>query len=97
MEPKYSILLCNQNLKNYEDLILSRLLSGIKVIWFGTGEEADALFEEHRDFAKGLFLQVMIDLMNLELFKADPISLSFLMELHCFCMECPIGFRISWI
>lgn len=58
MNPKYSVLLCNQDLEEYEDLILTWLLSGIKVIWFGTGEEADDLFEEHKDFAKGLFLQV---------------------------------------
>ena len=58
MDPKYSVLLCNQNLDNYDDQITMWLLSGIKVIWFGSAADATELKEEHPEFVKELFLQV---------------------------------------
>lgn len=58
MDPKYSILLCNQDIEEYEDLILTWLLSGIKVIWFGGQEDVDYLYNEHQEFVKALFLLV---------------------------------------
>lgn len=36
MEPKYSILLCNQSLAEYKNRISEWLHSGIKVFWFGS-------------------------------------------------------------
>lgn len=35
MDPKYSILLCNQALAEYEERISHWLSLGIKVFWFG--------------------------------------------------------------
>ncbi len=59
MNPKYSVLLCNQNYTDYEDQITMWLLSGIKVIWFcKSPEEADEVCSEHEPFFKELFLQV---------------------------------------
>lgn len=57
MEPKYSILLCNQLYAKYENRISEWLHSGIKVFWFGTAEESDYLKEKYSAFAKRFFLQ----------------------------------------
>ena len=57
MNPRYSILLCNQDYEEYEDQITTWLLSGVKVIWFGkTPEEIDGIIAEHKEFADSLFL-----------------------------------------
>lgn len=58
MNPQYSILLSNQNLTNYKSQIDSWLHSGIKVIWFGSAVDVDALKNAYSDFAKELLLQV---------------------------------------
>lgn len=57
MNPQYSILLCNQSIAEYESRITAWLLNGIKVLWFGTEEEADFLKARHADFAKAFLLQ----------------------------------------
>lgn len=57
MNPKYSILLCNQSYSRYKDKISEWLHSGIKVFWFGRLEECNLLKEAHTVFAKRLFLQ----------------------------------------
>ncbi len=56
MEPKYSILLCNQNIENYREQINTWLHKGIKVIWFSVGEDADALKRAFKPFAKAFLL-----------------------------------------
>lgn len=56
MEPKYSILLCNQNFKKYKDRIRGWLFQGIKVIWFGNEEDVEYLRREYDDFAKAFLL-----------------------------------------
>lgn len=58
MEPKYSILLCNQIYTKYEDKISEWLYSGIKVFWFGESRECTLLKEKYSAFAKRFFLQV---------------------------------------
>ena len=56
MEPKYSILLCNQNIEEYQEKINIWLHQGIKVIWFGTEEDVDSLKSQYKPFAKALIL-----------------------------------------
>ena len=58
MEPKYSILFCNQSYEKYRNRISEWLHFGIKVFWFGTAEEANELKEKYPKFAKRFFLQV---------------------------------------
>ena len=58
MNPKYSILLCNQLYSEYSTKIKNWLESGIKVLWFSTdAEEVKSLQEEFPAFAKALLLQ----------------------------------------
>ena len=57
MEPKYSILLCNQSLTEYGEKIEQWLSVGIKVLWFGREEEAVTLKAKHEGFAKAFLLQ----------------------------------------
>ncbi len=57
MEPKYSVLVCNQALAEYEEIIEKWLSAGIKVLWFGSEEEADSLKSKHEGFAKAFLLQ----------------------------------------
>ena len=57
MEPKYSILLCNQSLALFEEKIEHWLSAGIKVIWFGREEDASRLKEKNDEFAKCFLLQ----------------------------------------
>lgn len=57
MNPKYSILLCNQSYSRYKDKISEWLHAGIKVFWFGRLEECSLLKEAHTAFAKRFFLQ----------------------------------------
>ena len=56
MDPKYSILLCNQSIEEYRGQINSWLHQGIKVIWFGSGEDVRLLKAEHTAFAKAFLL-----------------------------------------
>lgn len=58
MNPKYSVLLCNYPLSEYRDAIEKWLRFGIKVVWFGTDEEAKELKSTYPEFAKELLLQV---------------------------------------
>lgn len=57
MEPKYSVLFCNQNLQEYKVQIGEWLKEGIKVFWFGTKEEVHLLRTEYQPFVSALFLQ----------------------------------------
>ena len=56
MEPKYSILLCNQSIDEYKNKITEWLHQGIKVIWFGKDEDIRLLKAEHAAFAKAFLL-----------------------------------------
>ena len=56
MDPRYSILLCNQSFEEYKGQIDIWLHQGIKVIWFGTDEDVRLLKAEYPDFAKALLL-----------------------------------------
>ena len=56
MDPKYSILLCNQRIEEYRGQINSWLHQGIKVIWFGNDEDVRLLKAEHAAFAKAFLL-----------------------------------------
>ena len=57
MEPKYSILLCNEDLKEYMSKIENWLFSGIKVIWFSVPEDVKTLNETFPEFKKYYLLQ----------------------------------------
>ena len=56
MNPKYSILLCNQNMDQYKNSIALWLHQGIKVIWFGSDDDVIFLQAEHASFAKAFLL-----------------------------------------
>ena len=55
MEPKYSILLCNQDIADFENKIERWLKDGIKVIWFGTEQDVTMLKEKYHAFPKHFF------------------------------------------
>ena len=57
MDPKYSILLCNQVLTDYKTKIEEWLSVGIKVLWFGSEETASVLKEQFMSFSKAYLLQ----------------------------------------
>lgn len=57
MEPKYSILLCNQSLKLYAEKISTWLMAGVKVLWFGSSDDVDLLKTQYPDFVKAFLLQ----------------------------------------
>lgn len=57
MDPKYSILLCNQNLTEYENRISNWLSLGTKVLWFGKEEEVALLKDKYSEFEKAFLLQ----------------------------------------
>lgn len=57
MDPRYSILLCNQALAEYEEKINNWLSDGIKVLWFGKEDEAVRLKQRHAGFTKAFLLQ----------------------------------------
>ena len=63
MEPKYSVLLCNKNLAEYEQKIPAWLSEGIKVIWFSTdSSQVASLNNRYRSFAKAyLFLAYVVN------------------------------------
>lgn len=56
MNPKYSILLCNQSIEEYKGQIDIWLHQGIKVIWFGKEEEVRLLKAEYSAFSKAFLL-----------------------------------------
>lgn len=60
MEPRYSILFCNQTLTTYKEKIAEWLHSGIKVIWFGTSEDVNWLKNTYVEFAKEFLLQAYV-------------------------------------
>lgn len=60
MDPKYSILLCNQNLTEYEDKILNWLSGGIKVLWFGVVGDVESLKAKYQGYAKAFLLQAYV-------------------------------------
>ena len=64
MDPKYSILLCNQSLEEYKEKIEECLHQGIKVIWFGKDEDVQLLRAEHAVFAKALLFACLYDLCD---------------------------------
>lgn len=57
MEPKYSVLLCNQIFAEYKDKINNWLRSGIKVIWFGDKRDVMQLKQEYFEFVNAFLLQ----------------------------------------
>ena len=86
MEPKYSILFCNQSYGKYKNKISEWLHSGIKVFWFGTAEEANELKEKHSEFVKRFFLQVYeTDIKNAGIIVdgIDNKNLIFVLEKAC--------------
>ncbi len=60
MEPKYSILLCNQDIADFENKIERWLKDGIKVIWFGTEQDVTMLKEKYHAFSKAFLLQAYV-------------------------------------
>ncbi len=56
MEPKYSVLLCNQDLAEYEEKIADWLHAGVKVIWFGMEKEVETLLKKHASFSRAFLL-----------------------------------------
>ena len=60
MEPKYSILLCNQDIADFENKIEHWLKDGIKVIWFGTEQDVTMLKEKYHAFSKAFLLQAYV-------------------------------------
>ena len=56
MDPKYSIVLCNQNFQEYYRQIKTWLYQGIKVIWFGKDEEVRLLKAYYTAFGKAFLL-----------------------------------------
>lgn len=57
MKPRYSILLYNQILVEFQDKISQWLGLGIKVIWFGKQEDVSALKGRYKEFNKHFLLQ----------------------------------------
>lgn len=65
MNPKYSILLCNQSINENRDKVDEWLHLGIKVIWFGTDADVKQLKKDHAGFAKEFLLQAyVVDFKN---------------------------------
>lgn len=56
MEPKYSILLCNQSIPDFENRIDRWLKDGIKVIWFGTSQDVSMLKNRFQAFSAAFLL-----------------------------------------
>ena len=57
MDSKYSILLCNQNLTEYENRISKWISLGTRVLWLGKEEEVTLLKDKYSEFAKAFLLQ----------------------------------------
>lgn len=86
MEPKYSILLCNQSLNEYQGAIEKWLHTGIKVIWFGSAEDVNTLNTMHKTFAKELLLQAYATDLNIKKIiydGKDPDHFLWILEKRC--------------
>lgn len=72
MEPKYSILLCNQVLAEYEDKIEYWLSCGIKVLWFAKNQtEIDILKNKFGPFAKAFLMLAYMTTLEDEFVVVD--------------------------
>lgn len=60
MEPKYSVLLCNQPFAEYDNRIAKWLHSGIKVFWFGSSNDVETLRESYPQFVDEYLLQTFV-------------------------------------
>lgn len=60
IEAKYSVLLCNKQIEEYISFIDSWLISGIKVIWFGTDEDFKLLDSKYKDYMDAFLLQAYV-------------------------------------
>lgn len=60
MNPKYSVLLCNQSLAEYKNIIADWLSKGIKILWIGKENEVSLLKEQYKKYAKEYLLQAYV-------------------------------------
>jgi ATP-dependent exoDNAse (exonuclease V) beta subunit len=60
MEAKYSVLISNHDLSEYENQINIWLHEGIKVIWFGSISDVKILKEKYSDFVDAYILKVFV-------------------------------------
>lgn len=60
MEPKYSILLCNQSYDQYKNHINGWLAQGIKVFWFGTEKDKLTLQQQYPAFCKAYLMNCFV-------------------------------------
>lgn len=61
MNPKYSVLLCNQQYSEYEEKIAEWLSNGIKVIWFSQDiSVVNKLKTTFEKYAKVFLLQAYV-------------------------------------
>lgn len=60
MNPKYSVLLCNQDSETYISRIDSWLHEGIKVIWIGKEKDVNTLGKKYSSFAKAFLFQTYV-------------------------------------
>lgn len=89
MEPKYSILLCNQTLAEYEDKIKYWLSSGIKVLWFSKDEtEISTIKDTFKPFAKAFLLLAYVTTVDDEVVIIDGSESSFVEEV--LAEDCPL-------
>lgn len=58
MNPKYSIIICNQQYAEYKSKIKDWLHQGIKVFWFGEQSDGIQLKKGYPEFTKAYLLQV---------------------------------------
>ncbi len=56
MNPRYSVLLCNQSITEYKYQIDNWLHQGVKVIWLGKDEDVRLLKAEYPAFAKAFLM-----------------------------------------
>ena len=60
MEPKYSVLLCSQDIDKCSGKIRNWLYNGIKVIWFGSESDKVKLDSDYPEFIKAFLLQTFV-------------------------------------
>ena len=75
-EPRHSVLLSGYNLHDKYEFLRDCLYKGVKVIWFGTGEEVRELKDDFKEFtSKCKSRKVSPDVrMTIEEREADLIS-----------------------
>lgn len=86
MDPKYSILLCNQDFAEYQKKIEDWLKNGIKVIWFGEKPDVSMLKERFQPFSDAFLLQAYVfdyDNVGIVIDGQDPDHLVDLIEEVC--------------